>query len=489
MRTVSRFFIKLHRVLGVTLSLFFLVWFLSGFVMLFRSFPKISEEEKQKGLQTVSQIADEEAGRRLDSLFNLVDGDSLESLRLRATEDRGYELRVSKRDTTIIYRTNGQSAYTFPDLVAYAERFRPYPIERIDTISDVDTWIPYRHRSNIYPAYKFYYQDEERTELYVSSIMGDGVQVTTESSRLWSYLGAIPHWIYFSSLRQHRDLWADIILVISGLGTLMCLGGMYVGIRSYWKTRKSKRGVHSPYKQIAYRLHHQLGFLFGLLVCGFVFSGFMSLQSIPEWLIPVKSNGQERMILAKNYLGNAKLLSLTARHILSRLHNVKQIEWLTFGHIPYIKVSKDDGQHYLTLDREHKLVTLSLTRADVEAFTQQFLGPKLPVDISLLTEYDSYYIHRSNKLPLPVYRVELSDKDGNSYYINPASGNIIHYNSNKRLRHLLYHGLHSYLFKPLVDRPLLWWSIMLLSLVLGTVISYTGVHLSCRYLTRKLKRR
>jgi hypothetical protein len=39
---------SIHRILGTLLSILFLVWFLSGFVMMYHTFPKATERDKNK---------------------------------------------------------------------------------------------------------------------------------------------------------------------------------------------------------------------------------------------------------------------------------------------------------------------------------------------------------------------------------------------------------------------------------------------------------
>jgi hypothetical protein len=52
--------------------------------------------------------------------------------------------------------------------------------------------------SNQRPLWKFSWSNGE--QIYVSSVTGDVVQDTTRASRFWAYLGAIPHWMYFTPL-------------------------------------------------------------------------------------------------------------------------------------------------------------------------------------------------------------------------------------------------------------------------------------------------
>ena len=45
---------------------------------------------------------------------------------------------------------------------------------------------------------------------------GDVVQYTTTGSRLGAYVGAIPHWLYFTPLRKHGPEWSRVVIWSSG---------------------------------------------------------------------------------------------------------------------------------------------------------------------------------------------------------------------------------------------------------------------------------
>ena len=52
------------------------------------------------------------------------------------------------------------------------------------------------------PLYKYSWPDGQ--QVYVNGDTAEVVQYTTTSSRFWAYLGAIPHWLYFTPLRKHQ---------------------------------------------------------------------------------------------------------------------------------------------------------------------------------------------------------------------------------------------------------------------------------------------
>ena len=484
---MHKFLLTTHRILGTLLSVFFLAWFLSGFVMLFHQFPKIGLSEKRQGLERLlplDSLHTLQLDRHLASL-----PDSIVSLQLKALpKQKGYELMYQTQDGSQSLRTDSQTSYTLDELWSYAKNIRPdKPIERVELVEHADTWIPYG-QNKLYPLYKFYYQDEDNSELYVSPQTGDGVQLTTQSSRLWAYLGAIPHWIYFYQLRQHREAWSNTILVLSGLGTIMCIAGIYLGIRSYWKSRRKHNRFRSPYKRWSYRWHHILGFFFGALVSIFIFSGFMSIQDVPTYIIPIKTD-KAKTLKRQSFLLKKEELLKNIEHLLNRYKHleIKQIEYKHFGDIPFYKLSSNNGDHYFRITPSG-CSPLDLNLQDITQFSKKIARDE-DITITRLEEYDNYYIDRKHELALPVYRVIFNDEDRSSCYINPQTAEIRYYNQNSRLHRILYQGLHSWIFSPIISTPWLWWAIILIALISGTALSWTSIILSWHYLKRKFSKK
>lgn len=108
-----------------------------------------------------------------------------------------------------------------------------------------------------FPIYKFHFADPERHELYISSKSGEVLQYTDKNSRFWAWLGAIPHWVYFTSLRQDAELWIKVVVWLSGIGCVMCIAGIYLGIRDFRLARR--RHLISPYKKFWYKASYSRG--------------------------------------------------------------------------------------------------------------------------------------------------------------------------------------------------------------------------------------
>jgi len=385
-------------------------------------------------------------------------------------------------DTTV---SEVSSSPDFSHIKNYAEKWCNAAIIKVDTLRKLEQWIPFSHLKREFPIYKFYFGDDDKHELYISSVSGEALQFTNKDKRFWAWLGAIPHWIYFTSLRQDTKLWTDVIVWLSGLGCIMCIAGIIMGIRSYVVLYRKKKKWRTPYKKFTYKWHHILGFFFGIFVFTFTLSGMMSLADVPRWMVKVHNPSiQESMFFPEpvNFPG----YKLSVEKVMEEYPGkVKSIEWASFGSIPLYKVVVDN--RLLTIDASGESVALlDLQEADVKD-KLSMVHPE-PMTISLLTEYDNYYVGLTDHLPLPVYKVEVDDADNSTYYINPKNGNTRYFNTNTKVHHWTYQALHSYKTGFLSRHRMVWNILMWVTMIGGTLVSLTGVWLGFRYIKRKIKK-
>lgn len=475
---------SLHRILGTILSILFLVWFLSGFVMIYHTFPKVANRDKYAHMDAVSGYMPE-----IDSIINSNHvGNAVNKLTLRdfdghsyfevVTEERSYKLPA---DTNML--SIGSPAYT--QIENYAKKWSDADIVKVDTLRELEQWIPFGYLRKDFPIYKFYFDDEKKHQLYVSSVTGEALQFTNKDNRFWAWVGAIPHWIYFTKLRQDSQLWIDVVVWLSGIGCIMCIAGIILGVRSYIVQHRKKKHWKTPYKKFSYKWHHILGFVFGIFVFTYVFSGMMSLATVPKWMVKVHNPDIQKQM----FISNPVVLSdykLDYRKVIEKYPNqVKRIEWTYFGDVPLYKV---------IIDNKEKVIDASGEELKPLSVTEQMIKDKLskthsePITITELHEYDNYYVGTSNHLPLPVYKAELADADNSTYYINPKNGNTRYFNTNTKVRRWSYQVLHSWELGFLVKRPVLWNIVMWVTMIGGTLVSLTGVWLGLKYIKRKSKR-
>ena len=481
---ITRSIYTIHRILGTFLSILFLMWFLSGLVMMYHTFPKVWDKEKLQKTEI------------LDSLLP-----PIETIAGRIPSDQKIKnIEVSRFLNQTVFRiqTNKQ-VYLLPAnsteqlqeisherIYQIAQKWNSSSINRIDTLHELDQWTPFEELKKELPFIKFYFSDNEKHELYISSRTGEVLQYTTQKERFWSWMGAIPHWVYFTSLRQDQALWTKSIIFLSVLGIIMTLAGLYVGIHAYIQCRKNKCSFKSPYKKRWYWLHHITGLIFGLFVLTWIFSGMMSVTETPNWIIKKKEHYPIEKILEGDGI-RPELYTLDYREVISLLSGtIKKIEWGRFHDKPLYHIVTTSKK--ITLDASsNKILPLNLKEKEITKAIESIHG-KGSTKTTFLKEYDTYYLAKSGHLPLPVYKLEIADADNSCYYVNPKNGQYRYYNNRKRWDFWLYKGMHGLTFQFLVTRPLLRLTVLWILMLGGTVVSVSGVVLGARYVIRKIRR-
>lgn len=475
----------IHRILGTVLSILFLVWFLSGLVMIYHTFPRVSQEDKRAKMDLLSP----ENLPSLETVANrLPENAKINNVTLNSYLGQTvFHFRTDKGAFDIPADSTEQLPAIDGDRIRrVASLWNASPIAKVDSMYTLDQWIPFGRLKEEFPIYKFHFADPERHELYISSQSGEVLQYTDKDSRFWAWIGAIPHWVYFTSLRQDAELWIKVVVWLSGIGCVMCIAGIYMGIRDLRLARKRKS--LSPYKKFWYKWHHIIGLLFGLFVLTFCFSGMMSLARVQDWGLRPKlgmNPVQELRKMAPSPLN----YPLDYRTVLRAYPGqVRQLEWGSFGNIPFYTVQTDTASIVINANRNDEVFRLNLQPDEIHSVLSQVHGSEVKIDCKSMDTYDTYYISRKRNLELPVWKVSVQDVDRSCYYINPRNGQYRYVNTPSRWNHWMYPALHSLSLKFLVDHPVLWNIVMWSMMLGGAFISLSGVWLAIKYIRRKIRR-
>lgn len=477
---IRRLFIKMHRILGIYLSILFLMWFVSGIVMMYHTYPRIEKKQALAFAEDIdtSMLPIRELVKELPKQ-KPVKGISLCK---RAGEN---VIRVStEEDEFLLNARTGLHVRRFScgQLQQVASRWSPEGAMLKDTLAGIDVWLIGVYPFKDFPVYHYRIPDGEKGELYLSSRTGDALQYTTWKSRLWAWIGAIPHWIYIKQFRAHgRQPWTNIVLWVSGIGILMTLSGLYAGIRSFWVAlKKHKKGT--PYRKRPFRWHHMTGICFGLFALTWIFSGFMSLAQVPQWISKVHEPRNVREEINGSSLA-LETFRLDCRNILKQ-NGVRNLTWMTLGGYPCYKVETEKETYLVDATVASEAKRLVVDEMFCREMMRRIRGKEVPVDVTLLTEYDNYYISLKNALPLPVYKIDVQDADKSCYYLNPADGSCRYFNENARYRAWMYKGLHCFCTTFFAHNPLVRHILMWIFLLGGCALSMTGVILSIRHVSR-----
>lgn len=492
MKQLKKIIISLHRYLGISLCVLFLVWFLSGFVMLYARFPYLENNEK---LKQQTSLLESKFFIPVNSVYTaLNEGDTMQSLRMEILYKRPvYRFTTTAGKITTIYADNGEALKSidlnFAKTIASDFYNKPISFEKAEIIHELDQWIPRTKFLSHMPIYRFTLNDDDGTMMYVSGISGEVIQLVTSQERFLAWLGPIPHWIYFRDLIINRPLWRQIIIWSSVLGSFMCLFGMIVGFIRMRKNKKNNASTldFSPYKKRWFRWHHYTGFVFGLISFTWVFSGLLSMNPW-KWSPDTELSEQESLIWQGKDIGfnNFSLNPIEALKK-SSLKDVKQIYSMQFQNQPYYVLLNSDNKSELikandTLSKAFNAFKFGeIKKAVVKINPEQTI-----IEQQILNEYDSYYYSKSKSKPLPVYKFKMNDTDNTWYYVNPQTSEVVYkYQKLSRLERWLYNGLHSLDFSWLLYKRPLWDIVVIVLLLGGTALTITGLVLSWKWGTRK----
>ena len=484
----------IHRYVGFALSLFFLLWFLSGFVMMYKDFPYLSRKE---ALERVEGIPKEQA--RVSpyalSLKQNLSPHSWASIKMVALRGRPvYKFQDNTGKFHCFFADNGEKVPSVNKNEAkrIARRFmrNGAAIAKVEVANELDQWTPRTRFLPYLPAYRVYSDDGNGTVCYVSSVTGEVFQKLDRADKIWAWLGAIPHWIYFKDLRIRTQLWRDVLVAISILGSIMCLAGLYMGIvRVRWK--KQKKWTFSPYKKVWFKWHHYTGFIFGLFTFTWILSGLFSMNPW-KWSPSNSLDEQSLEVWSGGGLAPERFVRPPA-DVLSALNDVDQkgvseLALTCFAGKSYYEVWMADGSVKL-LPGQQTHVSFEGLEAKAYAHQVQELHPEAKhLKATILKDYDAYYYDKHRTRPLPVVKIDVNDKLNTTYYINPKTTKVLmKYETTSRINRWLYHGLHSLDFPGLFFRRPLWDVVVIILMLGGTSVSITGLVLTCKWVKRKMR--
>lgn len=464
-----------HRWSGIFFSLLFFVWFFSGIVMMYAGYPRVGPAERIEHAPAIAagkvKYSPVEAWRR-SGLSALPRRAQLQMLGDRPL----YRFTVSGKPAAV-WADNGEPLRSVGQNLAFrvASGWMKVPPTRFEGyLTEPDQWTVPGGTQSLGPLWKFSWTSGE--EIYVSSKTGEVAQFTTRASRIGAYFGAIPHWIYFTPLRRDQMLWSKAVIWLSAAGTLMSVLGMIAGLWLYSPSRKYRfpdGPSPIPYSGMK-RWHLILGLIFGLVTCTWIFSGLMSMSPMPA----LTRNRAPVLSIRDRDIDLASFRESPPADVLKNVPPVRDMEMISLAGRPF----------YLTPDQ-----ILPLRGQPFSAFASRDLLQSVPGEIAELRtvyEYETYYVDRHGRKPLPVFYVRWKDQADAGYYLDPRTALVVQsVSAGARWNRWLYHGLHSldlpwlYRYRPL-------WDVIVLGLMAGgTALCLTSLVIGWRVLKRKLNSR
>jgi uncharacterized iron-regulated membrane protein len=486
-----RAWLLIHRYLGMTVGALMVMWCLSGMVMLFVPFPRLTERQRLTGLPPLAWRSCCAA-----AAFAELDDGAPSSLQVEMLGGRpvlrgqtaGPSIRLLdlSNGATITRVTLSQAAGVASDFAARSDRAarratataaltsRAPPPPRLLGVVDRDQWtlsgVPETER----PLYRFALGDGAETELYVSSVSGRAVQVTTARQRFWSWLGAIPHWLYFVWLRRHAALWSGVVIYAALAGCFLTASGLALGVR---QLGRRPDGGRSPYRGVR-RWHHRTGLVAGLLALSWVASGLLSMN--PWGLLKSAGAEVERLRLAGRPPAASRVrAAVRALAGAPGLAGAVSIAFTPLAGEPYfvVETGAGDGRRLDEAGRPAPLTAAELSRIGAALGADPAAG-----GAALSIREDAYFFSPDGDgARLPVWRIIAGDPQRTRYYLDPISAAIeAKLDGGGRRYRWLHQALHRMDFVPAARSGPIWGGLVLLLMSGVLAVCATGLYLGLR---------
>ena len=488
MKHTLKFLFKVHKYIGGFIAIFFLMWFVTGVILVYHPYPRISENMVNDRMETIGGASLPD----LSAVDERVEG-KIESLSLRQFQGQTlFEVRADKKKLTLVADTlqdQQVKPITFATIEREASKWNEAPVLRVDTLHEKEQWVLYSKYDRLMPLYKFHFDDDKKTELFVSGKNGEPQQISTREERFWSWIGAIPHKLYFTSIRKDVDTWKAWIVTSGSICLVASLSGFLLGICLLVNRYRQKKCWEIPYKRGWKRWHCIAGLAFGVFLVWWAISGIFSMSKVPQWLVPTKAEYS----FNKTRLWGKGMLPLEAykldyRKLQEFYPELKKVDWVRFADIPAYAIIEGENERYIDASGT-EIVPLNVPQKTIEDGFRKIHGEDAKMTVTLLEKYDNYYLNFRRTLELPVYKVELDDEDHNLYYVNPRDGYIRYLNKNKIVDKWLFSAIHYLNMAWLVNRPALWTFCLWFLCIASGFVCLSGVVLGMKTWFGKKKKR
>ncbi|HVF18164.1 MAG TPA: PepSY domain-containing protein [Steroidobacteraceae bacterium] len=473
-----------HRWLGIFACALFAMWFASGIVMTVIGFPTLDETARQQALRPIDWTRVAVTPNQLLAALPLERYPR--ELALEMLLDKPvYRVRDwdGSRRTISAERIENVGETDVPAATNVASDYANAPAQLIATI-DQDQWTVPEGYIALRPLHKLAIDDAAGTQVYVSGASGEVVLATTRTQRFWNWLGAVPHWIYFTELRANQPVWRQVNLWASGPAILVAVSGIWIGVlRIRVRSRHAHRvaadepsATMSPYH--GWKLwHHWLGLIGGVFLLTWIVSGWLSVNP-NQWF----SGGWPTPLQWLQYSGHRGLTYEANLLAIARPDTKRVIFYYVAGE-PVARVIYSAGESIVDA-RTGKSIEFS----DRQLFAA--MAKVLPKHEVLtrerLIEDDLHWYSHHDQRRLPVLRTTFDDPSHSWFYVDPKSGEIVDFSDDKSRRYRWwFNAIHRWDLTPLIQNRPLWYTLIWTFASAGLALSISGVVIGWRRVKRK----
>lgn len=429
-----------HRWLALGVGPAVLLWCLSGLVMLWVSYPSVTEPE---WFASAGALDPESCCATLERILDAVDRpQGIESLRI---------VLVGGRPVAVAQYLDGSVGAAWGDTL---EPVAPFPVAEaqraveaiapgrailsIESIED-DVWTVHQRFNAHRPLWRVSLSGAEAPVRYLSGATGELVQETTAHERRWNLAGAAVHWWYLPWLRRQWVLWDQVLWWVGGAATVMMAAGSMLLAKALtreggWRFVTGGRAFH-----------RMLGLVGGVAAFVWMVSGWFSMDHGR-----VFSEGKIAAVERERAMGGR----LTARDVESRA-----AEWeeaVKAGPAKELRVSKLAGEVYAitreSADRQSMVLLSgageSASQLFPESLVRSAVGAMLGSAEGLTARTLTAEMRRNGSAivdagMVPVVEVQREGTDARWVDVDARTGAVLEQqDSSRRLYHRLFDGLH-----------------------------------------------
>jgi hypothetical protein len=481
-RALWRATVVVHRYLGVAVGLLMLVWFVSGIVMMYVGFPELGRADQLRILSPIpwqsccslaaQRFEDDVRIRALE--IETVAGEPVMFMSPEGEPGRMASLAPTGPEMTLDEPKARDTAFA-----AAGRLIRGEAQSAVFDMVDRDQWTVSGEYGQHRPMYRYSFDDPDRTQVYVSGSTGQVVLFTTASQRFWNWLGAIPHWLYPTILRQNGPFWSQVVIWSSILGGFLTVFGIVLGISQF---RRYPNGRMSPYRGWFY-WHHIAGLIFGVLTLTWVISGTFSMN---PWgfLEGGGGRGEAARLYGEAPRWSEVKASIAAIQASPPSEDIVELRSALFaGKLFWIATNASGKETRLDAGGKPAPATI----ADLKDAAERIAGGETILSQDMISEEDAYYFSHHDTVVLPAYRVVLNDAERTTYYFDPATlSPVRRIDATARERRWLFEGLHRIDFTAWLRWRPVWDAIVIFLLLGGIAVTGTGTYLAIMRIKRDL---
>lgn len=508
---MKRWLFLVHRWLGLFGCVLILLWFGTGFVMMYVPYPDLLESERLEHAAPIAIDRVRIGPARALALARLavpVD-DRVERLRLiQSGPQPVYSIRFERGGWLGIDASSGEPLHMTSALASQvAEHFAGVPALDAQPV-DVDQWSMQAGLDPHRPLWAVRMADGGVH--YLSGRTGELLRDTSLNERAWNWVGSVVHWIYPTVLRREARVWHWVVIAASSYALAVAVLGTVAGLVR-WRWRDA--GRRSPYRGWM-RWHHVLGLACAVFTLAWLTSGLLSMNPgevfSDESISTADADAWRGASFEDADVRRALDASLPPTAGVPESPAV-EIEWWpgarlrSAAPVPASSTEAPGGvgvrAGVLHGPREQRLWWREASASDWLAQSvgaQEIaergarLGPPsgrpAVLAITRVADDDLYHYRRFEAAP-PAWRVRLDDARATWLQVDARSGELLsRLDRSNRVQRWLYHGLHSWDLGVLLRHRPLWDALMLPALALGFVFSVTSVVIAVRRLAAMRRR-